>query len=77
MLLGLGVARHDLPVCRVRNAHRVVLGRRNLRHANAAITLNVYGHLWPDRDETGRTAVGAVFRERLADQSRTEATISL
>lgn len=42
-----------------------------VRHANAAITLNVYGHLWPDRDETGRTAVAAVFSERLADSSRT------
>ena len=47
-----------------------------VRHANAAITLNVYGHLWPDRDETGRTAVGAVFRERLADLLRTNTATS-
>ncbi|MFF2275989.1 tyrosine-type recombinase/integrase [Agromyces sp. NPDC058126] len=48
-----------------------------VRHANPAITLNVYGHLWPDRDETGRAAIGAVLRERLADSSRTEAATSL
>jgi integrase len=43
-----------------------------VRHASPSITLNVYGHLWPDRDETGRAAVAKVFAERLADSSRTE-----
>ena len=43
-----------------------------VRHASASITLNVYGHLWPDRDETGRAAVAAVLRERLADSVRTK-----
>ena len=33
-----------------------------LRHANATTTLDVYGHLWPDRDESTRQAVEAVFR---------------
>ncbi|PWC05438.1 tyrosine-type recombinase/integrase [Agromyces badenianii] len=43
-----------------------------VRHASPSITLNVYGHLWPDRDETGRTAVAAVLAERLADSVRTK-----
>lgn len=43
-----------------------------VRHASPSITLNVYGHMWPDRDESGRTAVGKVLADRLADQVRTE-----
>jgi integrase len=35
-----------------------------LRHASASTTLDVYGHLWPDADESTRTAIGAVIRER-------------
>lgn len=43
-----------------------------VRHASPSITLNVYGHMFPDRDETGRAAVGAVLSERFADQLRTK-----
>ena len=32
-----------------------------LRHAKASTTLDVYGHLWPDRDDSTRAAVEAVF----------------
>ncbi|MDQ3401972.1 MAG: site-specific integrase [Actinomycetota bacterium] len=35
-----------------------------LRHASAKTTLDTYGHLWPDRDESSRAAVAAVYRER-------------
>jgi len=35
-----------------------------LRHASAKTTLDTYGHLWPDRDDTSRAAVAAVYRER-------------
>jgi integrase len=37
-----------------------------LRHASATTTLNVYGHLWPDRDETSRAAVGRAMAAREA-----------
>jgi len=37
-----------------------------LRHASAKTTLDVYGHLWPDRDETSRAAVAAAFEGRPA-----------
>jgi integrase len=40
-----------------------------LRHASAKTTLDTYGHLWPDRDESTRAAVEAVFGAR-AEQSR-------
>src|SRR5881275_269086 len=32
-----------------------------LRHASAKTTLDTYGHLWPDRDESTRAAVDAVI----------------
>lgn len=35
-----------------------------LRHASAKTTLDTYGHLWPDRDDSSRVAVAAVYRER-------------
>lgn len=35
-----------------------------LRHASAKTTLDTYGHIWPDRDDSTRAAVSAVFTER-------------
>ncbi|MDI2098005.1 tyrosine-type recombinase/integrase [Ruicaihuangia caeni] len=32
-----------------------------LRHSSAKTTLDTYGHLWPDRDESSRAAVAAAF----------------
>jgi integrase len=43
-----------------------------LRHASAKTTLDTYGHLWPDADESTRAAVGAVLTAR-ADSLRTDA----
>lgn len=48
-----------------------------LRHASAKTTLDMYGHLWPDKDESAREAVAVAFADRLAtraDSLRTEAT---
>lgn len=35
-----------------------------LRHASAKTTLDIYGHLWPDTDDSSRAAVAAVYAER-------------
>jgi integrase len=35
-----------------------------LRHASAKTTLDTYGHIWPDRDESTRVAVDAVITAR-------------
>ena len=43
-----------------------------MRHASARTTLDTYGHLWPDAEESTRSAVGAVIAERM-DSSRTTA----
>jgi integrase len=41
-----------------------------VRHGSAKTTLDTYGHLWPDRDESTRAAVEAVFQDH-ADSVRT------
>ena len=41
-----------------------------LRHASAMTTLNTYGHMWPDADESSRAAVAVVLAAR-EDSSRT------
>lgn len=46
-----------------------------LRHASAKTTLDTYSHLWPDKDESARAAVGAVLAAR-ADSLRTMAVRS-
>ena len=38
--------------------------QHRLRHASAKTTLDTYGHLWPDSDESARAAVGAVLAAR-------------
>jgi integrase len=43
-----------------------------LRHSSAAITLDVYGKLWPDDEDRTRAAVDAELRI-LADSPRTAA----
>jgi integrase len=35
-----------------------------MRHASAKTTLDTYGHLWPDSDETTRAAIGSVIATR-------------
>src|SRR5580693_10089743 len=43
-----------------------------LRHASAKTTLDTYGHIWPDRDESTRAAVDAVITAR-SEQRRNSA----
>lgn len=44
-----------------------------LRHSSAKTTLDTYSHMWPDKDESARAAVGDVLAAR-ADSLRTEAS---
>ena len=43
--------------------------QHRLRHGSATTTLNTYSHLWPDRDEQTRAAVGAVLRTASTSKS--------
>lgn len=36
----------------------------DLRHASAMTTLNTYGHMWPDADESTRVAIAGVLAAR-------------
>lgn len=48
--------------------------QHRLRHSSAKTTLDTYGHLWPDSEETTRAAVGAAMKGKIkkaADPSRT------
>jgi hypothetical protein len=41
-----------------------------LRHASAKTTLDTYGHIWPDRDESTRAAIDAVLTIYRTEQRR-------
>lgn len=43
--------------------------QHRLRHASAKTTLDTYSHLWPDSDESTRTAVEKVLSQRLVESS--------
>jgi integrase len=45
-----------------------------LRHASAKTTLDTYGHIWPDRDESTRATVDAVLTAYRTEQRRNSAT---
>ena len=42
-----------------------------LRHASAKTTLDTYGHLWPDSDETTRAAISTVMTARNGNSAAT------
>ena len=64
--------RHYLASLLIASGADVKVVQTRLRHASAKTTLDVYGHLLPDADESTRVAVGAVLTAR-ADSLRTDA----
>lgn len=56
--------RHYFASLLVASGLDVKVVQARLRHASAKTTLDTYGHLWPDRDDTSRAAVAAVYKER-------------
>jgi len=42
-----------------------------LRHASAKTTLDTYGHIWPDRDESTRATVDTVLTAYLRNRGGT------
>lgn len=47
-----------------------------LRHASAKTTLDTYGHIWPDRDESTRAAVDAVITARTEQRRNSDEAAS-
>lgn len=70
--------RHYLASLLIASGADIKTVQARMRHGSARTTLDTYGHLWPDADESTRTAVAAVIAERMdsngaADQLRTGA----
>ena len=69
--VGLHCLRHWYASALIAHGESVKVVQRRLGHASAAITLDVYGHLWPSSDDLTRAAVEAALAVP-ADSGRTE-----
>lgn len=64
--------RHYLASLLIADGADVKTVQARLRHASAKTTLDTYGHLWPDKDESTRATIEAVFSAR-TEQGRNTA----
>lgn len=64
--------RHYLASLLIHSGADIKTVQARMRHKSAKTTLDVYGHLWPDADESTRAAVGAVIAARM-DSSKARA----
>jgi len=58
--------RHYLASLLIASGADIKTVQARMRHASAKTTLDVYGHLWPDADESTRLAVGSVIAARVS-----------
>lgn len=70
--------RHYLASLLIASGADIKTVQARMRHGSARTTLDTYGHLWPDADESTRSAIASVIAERMdsngaADQLRTSA----
>ncbi|MGV9481342.1 tyrosine-type recombinase/integrase [Gordonia aichiensis] len=56
--------RHYLASLLIASGADIKTIQARMRHASARTTLDTYGHLWPDADESTRSAIGKVIAER-------------
>jgi integrase len=61
--------RHYLASVLIAEGCDVKTVQARLRHASAKTTLDVYGHMWPEKDETTRAAIGGVIAARVASST--------
>jgi len=57
--------RHYLASLLIASGADIKTVQARMRHASARTTLDTYGHLWPDADESTRSAIGAVIAKRM------------
>lgn len=62
--------RHYFASLLIANGLDVKVVQTRMRHVSAKTTLDTYGHMWPDADESARAAVASVLAAR-ADSLRT------
>jgi integrase len=60
--------RHYFASLLIASGADVKVVQKRMRHASAMTTLNTYGHMWPDSDETTRTAVADVLATRVVSE---------
>jgi integrase len=63
--------RHYLASLLIASGADIKTVQARMRHASATTTLDTYGHLWPDADESTRSAIGAVITARMASLGAT------
>jgi integrase len=61
--------RHYLASLLIASGADIKTVQARMRHASARTTLDTYGHLWPDADESTRTAIGAVIKQRVKNRA--------
>lgn len=59
--------RHHYASLLIKHGESVKTVSERLGHTNAAMTLNIYTHLWPDSEERTRVAVDKAYADRSAD----------
>ncbi|MFD5623319.1 tyrosine-type recombinase/integrase [Streptomyces yangpuensis] len=59
--------RHHYASLLIKHGESVKTVSERLGHTNAAMTLNIYTHLWPDSEERTRAAVDKAYADRPAD----------
>lgn len=57
--------RHYLASLLIHSGADIKTVQARMRHKSAKTTLDVYGHMWPDADESTRATVGAVIAARM------------
>jgi integrase len=57
--------RHYLASLLIASGADIKTVQARMRHATARTTLDTYSHLWPDADESTRSAIGAVIAKRM------------
>ncbi|NMD58962.1 UNVERIFIED_ORG: site-specific recombinase XerD [Nocardia globerula] len=57
--------RHYLASLLIASGADIKTVQARMRHASAKTTLDVYGHMWPDADESTRLAIDAVITKRM------------
>lgn len=61
--------RHHLATLLINDGCDVKTVQNRMRHGSAKTTLDVYGHMWEDKDETTRAAIGGAIAARAASST--------
>jgi integrase len=68
--------RHYFASMLIASGADVKVVQARLRHASAKTPIDVYGHLWPDSDDSTRAAVEAVFAARAKPSREARAAVA-